>query len=272
MKIGISSFTYGWNVGLPNHMPAVPLSEIDLINQTLSFGLSCLQIGDNLPIHLFDEVRKDNFRNAIKESNIRLEVGAKKLNEVELRKYLDITQYYDSRLLRFIIDGENYKPSIDDVASLLKEFLPELKRRNITLGIENHDRQTAKELMTLMDKVGDNHVGICLDCVNSMGAGEGFEYVAETLLPYTVNIHIKDFSISRLPSKMGFIIEGAIAGKGMTKLPWLFESLKKYDRCQSLILEQWVPLAPNIEETCVKERDWAEQSMKYIKEIINKNF
>ena len=52
-----------------------------------------------------------------------------------------------------------------------------------------------------------------------MGAGEGFETVSEILLPYTINLHLKDFTIRRVSHKMGMIIEGTPAGKGMLNIP-----------------------------------------------------
>jgi 3-oxoisoapionate decarboxylase len=268
MILGISSFTYGWNVGVSERMPTKPMNEVDLVNQTLEFGLKCLQIGDNLPIHTFDEIRKENLKNLIQKHSIRFELGAKKLEEDHLKTYLDLTEYFESPLLRFIIDGENYHPDIQKVVSLLKDFLPELKKRNITLGIENHDRQTAKELADIMQRVGDPNVGICLDCVNSIGAGEGLEYVAKTLAPFTVNLHVKDFKTSRLFHKMGFVIDGQIAGKGMTNLPWLLAEIGKYDRCQSAIFEQWVPPVDDAEETIQKERIWANEGIEYIKNTL----
>ena len=51
MKLGISSFSYTWAVGIEGHMPDNPLSFMDLINLTHGFELSLLQIGDNLPLH-----------------------------------------------------------------------------------------------------------------------------------------------------------------------------------------------------------------------------
>jgi 3-oxoisoapionate decarboxylase len=268
MILGISSFTYGWNVGVPERMPTKPMNEVDLVNQTIEFGLKCLQIGDNLPIHTFDETRKENLKNLLKKHDIRFELGAKKLEEKHLQTYLDLAIYFQSPLLRFIIDGENYQPNMQEVVALLKDFLPELKKNNITLGIENHDRQSARELAEIMEKVGDKNVGICLDCVNSIGAGEGLEYVTKTLAPYTVNLHVKDFKTSRLSHKMGFVIDGQIAGKGMTNLPWLLEEISQYKRCQSAIFEQWVPPTDNAEETCEKEKIWANEGIEYIKNTL----
>jgi sugar phosphate isomerase/epimerase len=153
------------------------------------------------------------------------------------------------------------------VIHLLQDFLPEFKKNNMVLGIENHDRFKAQELAAIMEGIGSDRVGICLDCVNSMGAGEGLEYVADVLAPYTVNLHIKDFAIHRLPHKMGFTITGAPAGTGMTNVPLLMEKLTKYNRCHSAVLEQWVPWNHDLNKTIQLEREWAEAGVNYLKSL-----
>ncbi|TLV03216.1 sugar phosphate isomerase/epimerase family protein [Dyadobacter luticola] len=268
MLPGISSYTYGWNVGIEGAMPENPMNELDLVAQTLAFGMKCLQLGDNLPVHTFDPSRQQVLKDLINKNEIRLELGARKLTPEHLQEYMDLCHFFGSPLLRFVIDGEDYEPDLKEVAHIIIHALPTLSRHNITLGIENHDRFKAKELAELMDNIGSNNVGICLDCVNSVGAGEGLTYVADILAPYTVNLHVKDFITRRLPHKMGFITEGAIAGKGMTDLPWLLEKIGKYGRCQSAILEQWVPPAATIEDTCRKEKEWAEIGAAYLKSLV----
>ncbi|SKC05188.1 sugar phosphate isomerase/epimerase family protein [Dyadobacter psychrophilus] len=268
MELGISSFTYGWNVGMTGSMAEKAMNETDLVHQTLNFGLKCLQIGDNLPIHTFDEGRRSQFKALVKQNGIRLEIGAKNLSPENLERYISLCVFFDAPLLRFVIDDEHYQPDAHNVIALIKDFLPELIDKNIVLGIENHDRFKAQQLAYIMDAIGHRHVGICLDCVNSIGAGEGLAYVASILAPYTVNLHIKDFKISRLPHKMGFTVNGEIAGKGMTDLPWLLQTVKRGGSCQSAVLEQWVPPEENIEDSCRKEREWAEQGIAYVKSLI----
>lgn len=266
MKVGISSFTYGWNIGVNDFMPVKAMNEIDLLNLVLDFGLDCLQIGDNLPIHTFDNSRKEQFKELIERNQIRLEIGAKKLTNKNLKTYIDLCVFFNAPLLRFIIDGDDYEPDKIEVIAIIHEFLPELIKNNITLGIENHDRFKAKELAYIMEAISHENVGICLDCVNSIGAGEGLEYVTEVLAPYTVNLHIKDFKTKRLPHKMGFVIDGEIAGKGMTNLPWLIEKITPFGRCKSAILEQWVPPESDVITTCEKEKKWAIEGIKYLKQ------
>jgi len=247
-------------------MPAVPMTELDLIEKTLQAGLSCLQIGDNLPLHQFSPERLDRLRARIRQDEIRLEVGARKLTDENLAQYIRISEFFRSPVLRFVIDDTGYEPDIPTVISVINNHLSALKEKGIRLGIENHDRFRARELADMMESIADEHVGICLDCVNSLGAGEGIEHVSEVLAPYTINLHIKDYRIERLPHKMGFIVEGCPAGKGMTNVPRLLEVLAPVGHCESAVLEQWVVPGPTIQETILKEDRWAQEGLLHLKQ------
>mgnify|MGYP002353575367 FL=1 len=101
-----------------------------------------------------------------------------------------------------------------------------------------------------------------------MGAGEGFEEVARILLPYTINFHIKDFTIRRVSHKMGIIIEGAPAGKGKLNIREVVARLNEKGQCNSAILELWTPPENDIDATVIKEEQWASESIDYLKKII----
>jgi 3-oxoisoapionate decarboxylase len=268
MLIGLSSYTYGWNVGTSGATPRSPWTEIDLVKRTVESGLTCLQIGDNIPLLSRTVDEREAFRKMIAGNKIRLEIGARELTPIILREYLEFCSYYNAPLLRFVIDGADYEPTPDTIIHILRDFVSELRKRGIILGIENHDRLKAKQLARIIETVGDDHVGICLDCANSLGAGEGLEYVTHILAPYTVNLHVKDFNITRLSHKMGFIVTGAPAGKGMLDLPWLINQVEPYNRCQSAIIEQWVIPDDNLTDTCTKEELWAKESLRYVKSLL----
>lgn len=265
MVLGISSFTYGWSVGVRGQLPQRPLSAMDLVNRTINFGLSCLQIGDNLPVGLLREEERKALRDLLTRKNIRLEVGARKLTAEHLERYIDLAIYFNAPLLRFVVDGDDYEPDSSEIVRIIMDALPALVKNKITLGIENHDRFKARELAQIMEAFDHPNVGICLDCVNSLGAGEGLEHVMKILAPYTVNLHIKDFNIRRLSHQMGFNVTGTPAGQGMTNVPKLIEYLSKYERCRSAVLEQWVTPAATIGETVNREEQWAIESIQYLK-------
>lgn len=265
MQLGISSFTYGWAVGTPDQRPDSPMDEQTLLDRAVQFGVRLVQFGDNLPLHTLPEERLIALQKRAADENLVLEVGARGLTPVHLEQYITLAARLDAHLLRFVIDQGQYEPPVDQVVALLREATPLLDRHRITLGLENHDRLLATEFADIVEQVGSQNVGICLDSVNSMGAGEGLAGVVRTLSPYTVNLHVKDFGIRRLPHLMGFQIDGRPAGQGMLNVPWLVEQLAPYGLCRTAVLEQWVVPEPDLTDTIAKEDRWAEVSMKYLK-------
>lgn len=267
MELGISSYTYTWAVGVPGYFPRSPLTAFDLINKTHSEGLSLLQIADNLTFESLSVDEIDKISKFARERKVRLEYGARGLTPDHTIHCLSLAERIDSDLLRMVIDAPGFEPDLVTVKSILRDLIPEFKQRKIRLAIENHDRFKARDFASMVESTGSEWIGICLDSVNSMGAGEGFETVSEILLPYTVNFHVKDFTIFRMSHKMGIIIEGRPAGKGMLNIPDMLHKLSDYGRCGSVILELWTPPEPDIEATVLKEAKWADESIGYLSEL-----
>jgi sugar phosphate isomerase/epimerase len=146
--------------------------------------------------------------------------------------------------------------------------MPECKKSGIVLAVENHDRFSAKQLAELVQGVRGPWIGICLDTVNSFGALEAPEVVVETLAPWVVNLHVKDFSVCRATHNLGFVIEGRPAGQGRLDLPWLLGQLQEAGRDVNAIVELWTPPEPEIAATIAKEENWARQSIAYLRTLI----
>lgn len=268
VQLGISTFAYGWAASVDRvdtlKQSADPFDEQTLIDQATAFGLRLVQFGDNLPLHELSEERFAALKYRAQNESITLEVGARGMTEIRLGQYIGIANGLNSRLLRFVIDEPGYEPTIPQIVRLLRKYAVALKQAGVTLGLENHDRLTARQYADIVEQVGSPNVGICLDSVNSMGAGEGLAEVVRTLAPYTVNLHLKDFGIRRLPHLMGFQIDGRPAGRGMLDIPWLMGQLAPFSRCRTAVLEQWVVPEMTLSASIAKEKEWAEESVKYL--------
>lgn len=265
MQLGISSYTYTWGVGVEGSLPVKPLSARGLIDKAAFSGLRLLQIADNLPLENLNETELLNLFSYASQKNVSIEMGGRGLTPEHTLKCLIAAEILHSPILRMIIDSKGFEPDIKTITRIIKDLLPELESRKIKLAIENHDRFKASEFEKIIRSAGSDFVGICLDSVNSMGAGEGFEEVSRILLPYTINLHIKDFTIRRVEHKMGIIIEGAPAGKGMLNIRELVDKLSALNLCKSAILELWTPPEAVIEDTIKKEEEWAFRSIEYLK-------
>jgi 3-oxoisoapionate decarboxylase len=268
MQLGISSYTYTWAVGIQGSMPPNPLSAFDLVDKTSGFGLRVVQIADNLPLESCSYQQLTDLAAYATDKKVRIEMGGRGLTLEHTIKCLDTAVLLNSSILRMVIDGPGYEPDLNSVITNVKRLVPELKSRKVKLAIENHDRFKAREFEKIILANGNEWVGICLDSVNSMGAGEGFETVSDILIPYTINLHLKDFSIKRVSHKMGLIIEGRPAGSGMLKISDLVTRLSVLNNCQSAILEMWTPPESSIEATLVKENNWANESIEFLRAIL----
>ena len=265
IRLGLSSYTYGWAVGLLGHAPACPLDESGLLHKCHEHGVKLLQIGDNLPLHTFDAARLDRLAQRARKEGVRLEVGARRLTLERIGDYAAIARRVGASLIRFEIDDADYHPEPASVTAVLHKAVPLLD--GLTLGIENHDRFPAATLRSIIDAAGSDRIGVCLDTANSLGAGEGLDTVLATLGPLTVNLHIKDFHIARVRHLMGFTVEGRQAGQGFLDVPLLLKQLAAFPRCQTAVLELWTPPEPLLEETIAKEAAWAAQSLAFLKPL-----
>lgn len=268
MRLGLSSYTYTWAVGVPGSEPENPLRVCGLIEKAASLGINLVQFADNLPLENLTEEELDLLSDYANAKNITLEMGGRGLSPEHTMECLKVAETIGSPILRMVIDAKDFEPGIPEITGIIRELIPEFRSRKIRLAIENHDRLKARDFERIVLNAGSEWVGICLDSVNSMGAGEGFETVSEILLPYTINLHVKDFTIRRAIHKMGIIIEGTPAGKGILDIPDLIEKAGAGNKCSGAILELWTPPENNIESTIQKEERWADESIDYLRKII----
>jgi 3-oxoisoapionate decarboxylase len=267
MQIGISTYTYTWAFGVPGAMPRKPMSVYSLMEKAVALQVDCIQVADNFPLAEQHPDELAAIREYAGNRNIAVEVGTKGLTAENLDRHIDLAVYFSSPILRMVVDSQNYRPELDTMVTIIREALPKLAEHHIILALENHDRLHASVFKEIVVRTGSTFTGICLDCVNSMGIGEGLETVTENLAPYTVNLHVKDFIVKRVSHMMGFVVEGTPAGKGFLNLPEILGKLRPYNRCGSAILELWTPPAATLEETLEREESWARESIAYLKTL-----
>lgn len=267
MRLGIGTYTYPWAVGVPGHLPASPMGAADLVKAANAAGLRCVQIADNLPLELLSTEERHGLLEVAESRRVAIEVGARRMTPEHLANLIDVAAFFGSHVLRFVIDGPGFEPTVDEVVTVVREALPRLREAGVRIAIENHDRLVAAEFREIVKRTDEDQVGICLDSVNSMGAGEAVRDVVDTLAPWTLTLHLKDFTVRRVSHRMGFVVEGTPAGHGMLDIPWLLEEVRRHGRCQSAFLELWTPPESSPEKTVAKEARWAHDSLAFLKPL-----
>jgi sugar phosphate isomerase/epimerase len=268
MRLGLGSYACSWAIGVPGYVPERPLRAIDLLDRADALGVSVVQVADNLPLHQLLSAEFEAFAARAAELRIDVEVGTRGIGPGHLQTYLRLAERLGSRILRLVIDTADHHPSEDEVIDTVRAIVPVLERAGVCLAIENHDRFSARTFARIIQAVDSTQVGICLDTVNSFGALEGPGAVVNVLAPWVVNLHVKDFAISRVEHTMGFAIEGRPAGQGRLDVPWLLDVLRERGRDPNVVLELWTPPEGTLADTIAKEARWAEESVRYLRRYI----
>ena len=271
MKIGISSYTYRWALGgghpfLHSEFKLErPLTAFDLVDKVSNLGLEVLQICENLD---FDMPAEDYERlgEAAEEKGIILELGTDGLNHTTLERYARIADLTGSHLLRVYL--KKREPT-KKVIERIWRSLPLLKNHELKLAIENSSLclYTSRELAEIMRRTDDPMVGACIDVANSLGLLEKPLKTVETLAPYALSLHLKDFRIERKRIG-GFTIYGVPLGKGMLDVKAVLDIIREPNRNPNILLEQWMERKENVEETLREEERWLTESLGFLRSVM----
>jgi sugar phosphate isomerase/epimerase len=268
MRLGISSYTYGWAIGHDAARPPNAPSARTLIRRAADLGVRVVQLCENLPASTYEDDSLEAVTTAAKEQGVSIEVGTHGIGAAHLRRFAAVARRLESPILRVVIDTADDHPTPAQVVRRLGEVLGDFQNAGVTLAIENHDRFAAAVLAGIVREFASPHVGVCLDTANSFGALEGPATVLETLGPYVMNLHLKDVAAKRFSHLQGFVIEGRPAGQGMIDIPWILGRLKEFGRDPNAIAELWTPPEATVEQTIEKEARWAVESVRALRRWI----
>lgn len=262
--LGIGSYTLPWSVGVPGYdMPTNRMDALNLVKLAHQLGLKLVQFADNLPLHILSQEELLQLRATADQLNVTIEVGTRGSTPKLLLQYLNIAQTLSAKLVRTLITTHD----LPEAESQIREVLPSYEAAGVTLAVENHGLHTTKQLIQLFQNLNSPNVGCCMDTVNSFGALESPDFVIEQLLPYMVNLHVKDFDIKRVDHLMGYTVLGTAAGAGRLDIPKLAEQVRIQNKNTNTILELWTPFTENVDKTVELEYEWMLQSLSYLKSI-----
>jgi sugar phosphate isomerase/epimerase len=112
----------------------------------------------------------------------------------------------------------------DDAARSLALAAPVVAREGVWLAVENHKDWRADELLALLKRAGNDHVGVCLDTGNSISLLEDPMEVVDALAPRAFTTHFKDMGVEEY--RDGFLLSEVPLGTGVLDLPRVVRTLR----------------------------------------------
>src|SRR3712207_1295200 len=107
MVLGLSSYSFPWNIGVGDHTPPVPMRAHDILRIAGEHSIRRVQFGDNLPLHLMDPAEFEATVQTAGQLGVTIEIGMRGLTVENTTMYLELAKRAGSPFLRVVIDDQN---------------------------------------------------------------------------------------------------------------------------------------------------------------------
>ena len=157
--------------------------------------------------------------------------------DADLEQQIRLSAAMEARRMRCVGSGllcgdrspvggaEGWRRHVDKEMGILKSLAPLAEELDVRIGLENHQDHDSGDLIRICESVGSTHVGVTLDAGNPIAVGEDPLEFAERILPYLVNVHLKDYRMVDTPE--GFRLVHCAIGDGVIDFAGLWPILDR---------------------------------------------
>jgi sugar phosphate isomerase/epimerase len=262
--IGLGTYAFFWQ-----HSDRVeqPLGLIDVLERTRDLDVDLFQVCDWAPLLTLSDAELREAATAARRLGLTVELGTKGVAPEHLRAFLRLAEVFDAELVRSMVYAPGFRPTLDEAAAMLDEVLPEFEAAGVALALETYEQVPTAELVGLIERVGSDRLGICLDPANVVAGLELPKDAVERCAPLTRNIHAKDFAFARQDGWVGFTYSGAPMGEGLHDYPHLLDTVRPDQRGVNQIVEHWLPWQGDPDTTVRTEQEWTSTALDYLRSM-----
>ena len=262
MAIGLSTYAFFWRI---SERVEHPLTLHQMLEHTHDSGCSVLQICDYAPLETLSPAELAAVDETAKELGIRLELGTRGITPEHLRRYLDFADQLDVTLVRSMVNTADHKPTEAEAIDLLAQTAPEYAERGVTLALETYEQVPSAQLVRIVEAIGSENLGICLDPANCVAGLELPTDVVSRTAPYVKNWHVKDFAFTRQAGWVGFTLTGCPLGEGLLDYDSVVHTVQPAANNINQIVEHWLPWQDDAATTCALETQWTQHNVNYLR-------
>jgi sugar phosphate isomerase/epimerase len=169
--------------------------------------------------------------------------------EEQVARALKASQIFGARCMRCVLGGDPERPQIemhiDNMIKAVRGMRSRILDSGIKLAVENHggDLQ-AREMKMMVEAVGTDVMGVCLDSGNPVWMLEDPHMTLETLIPYAETSHVRDSAVWKVPE--GIAVRWVNMGDGNVDIDGWIQKFIKARPGQPIIFENLVSANPRI--------------------------
>lgn len=124
--------------------------------------------------------------------------------EQQVAQGLRVAKILGASSMRVVLGSFRDRPEIqrhlEAMTQAIKNVRPQVRDSGVKLSIENHNADLqAREIKALIEDVGPDVLGVCLDSGNPLAIMEDPHLTLELLGPYATTTHVRDTAVWRIP-------------------------------------------------------------------------
>lgn len=262
--IGLGTYAFFWqHAGRGTE----PLTLEDAFAATRDLDLDLFQICDYAPLDEMTDAELRRAADAARDLGLTIELGTKGVEPAHLERWLRLAGVFDAALVRSMVHGPHSRPPLDQAEAWLRDVLPAYEAAGVTLALETYEQVATSDLVALVDRVGSDRLGVCLDPANVVARLENPRECVERAASVVTDVHVKDFAFDRQPGWVGFTYSGARMGEGLHDYRHLLHTVRPRERGINEIVEHWLPWQGDPDTTVRTEREWTRTTVDYLRSL-----
>jgi sugar phosphate isomerase/epimerase len=167
----------------------------------------------------------------------------------QLARGLKASQIFGARCMRCVLGGDPERPQIEahieNMIKAIRSVRSRIADSGVKLAVENHggDLQ-AREMKAMIEAIGRDVMGVCLDSGNPVWMLEDPHMTLETLVPYAETCHVRDSAVWKVPE--GIAVRWVNMGDGNVDIDGWIRKFIQAKPGLAIILENLVSGNPRI--------------------------
>jgi 3-oxoisoapionate decarboxylase len=169
--------------------------------------------------------------------------------EEQVARGLKASQIFGATCMRCVLGSDPERPQIemhiDNMVKAVRGIRSRIADSGVKLAVENHggDLQ-AREMKGMIDAVGADVMGVCLDSGNPVWMLEDPHMTLEMLVPYAETCHVRDSAVWKVPE--GIAVRWVNMGEGNVDIDGWIRKFIQAKPGLPIIFENLVSGAPRV--------------------------